>query len=45
MFLAQDKLLNREVAIKILNFQCNKNSHMITKEIEALGSLKHRNIV
>lgn len=45
VYLAQDRLLNREVAVKILNFQSNKNSHMITKEIEALGSLKHRNIV
>lgn len=45
VFLAHDSLLKMEVAVKILNFQCNKNQHMITKEIEALGSLKHRHIV
>jgi len=45
VFLAHDRLLDQEVAIKILNFQCSKTSHMITKEIEALGSLRHKNIV
>ena len=32
VFLAHDRLLDQEVAIKILNFQCSKTSHMITKE-------------
>jgi serine/threonine protein kinase len=31
--------------MKILNFSANNNSHMITKEIVALGLLKHKNIV
>ena len=38
VYLAHDKLINANVAIKVLNFSSNaKNSHMITKEIEALG--------
>lgn len=38
VFLADDKIIRGEVAIKILNFSTNvKMSHMITKEIEALG--------
>lgn len=38
VFLAKDKIVKKEVAIKILNFSTNvKMSHMITKEIEALG--------
>lgn len=45
VYLAHDRHLDQEVAIKILNFQCSKTSHMITKEIEALGSLRHKNIV
>jgi len=46
VFLAKDKIVKKEVAIKILNFSTNvKMSHMITKEIEALGQLKHKNIV
>jgi len=46
VYLAFDSLLNQEVAIKVLNFNQNfKNSHMITKEIEALGTLRHKNIV
>ena len=46
VYLAYDQLLKQEVAVKVLNFAQNiKNSHMITKEIEALSQLKHRNIV
>jgi serine/threonine protein kinase len=47
VFLAYDKLFKQEVAIKVLNFasQSAKNSHMITKEIEALSKLHHKNIV
>jgi MAP/microtubule affinity-regulating kinase len=46
VFLAHDQLINKEVAIKVLNFsQQTKNSHMITKEVEALGKLRHKNIV
>ena len=46
VFLAKDKIIKTDVAIKILNFSTNvKMSHMITKEIEALGQLKHKNIV
>ena len=46
VFLADDKIIKAEVAIKVLNFNHNvKMSHMITKEIEALGQLKHKNIV
>jgi serine/threonine protein kinase len=38
VYLAYDNLLKMEVAVKILNFSQNiKMSHMITKEIEALG--------
>ena len=38
VFLAYDTLLQKEVAIKVLNFADNvKASHMITKEVEALG--------
>jgi len=46
VYLIYDQLLNQEAAMKILNFSTNaNNSHMITKEIEALGQLRHRNIV
>ena len=46
VFLAYDKISKQEVAIKILNFSQNfKQAHMITKEIEALGQLRHKNIV
>ena len=46
VYLAYDQLLKQEVAVKVLNFAQNiKNSHMITKEIEALSQLKHKNIV
>lgn len=46
VYLAHDRLLNQQAALKVLNFGSNiKNSHMITKEIDALGSLRHRNIV
>jgi len=38
VFLAYDKIVQGDVAIKILNFSSNaKQAHMITKEIEALG--------
>jgi len=46
VYLGFDKLLQQQVAIKILNFGSNiKNAHMITKEIDALGQLRHKNIV
>lgn len=38
VYLAYDSLVQKDVAIKILNFQQNSSmSHMFTKEIEALG--------
>jgi serine/threonine protein kinase len=37
VYLAFDELIKQEIAIKVLNFSSHKNSHMITKEIEALG--------
>jgi serine/threonine protein kinase len=44
--LGHDKLLSQQVAIKLLNFGTSvKNSNMITKEIDALGQLRHKNIV
>lgn len=44
--LAWDSLNKREVAVKILNFADHpQNSHLMTKEIEALRSLKHKHIV
>ena len=46
VYLGHDELLNQEVAVKVLNFGNNiKNCHMITKEIDALGQLRHKNIV
>lgn len=46
MYLAWDKLLQREVAVKILNMGDHPlTPHMMTKEIEALRKLKHRHIV
>jgi len=45
VFLADDDITKDEVAIKVLNFSSSSNSHMITKEIEALGQLRHRGIV
>lgn len=46
VYLGNDRLLNKQVAIKVLNFGNSvKSSHMITKEIEALGQLRHKNIV
>jgi serine/threonine protein kinase len=46
VYLAWDLLNEREVAVKIMNFQDHPlNSHMMSKEIEALRSLKHKNIV
>lgn len=46
VFLAYDSIVQEDVAIKILNFSSNaKQAHMITKEIEALGQLRHKNIV
>jgi len=46
VYLAHDELFNQEVAIKVLNFAQNfKSAHMITKEIEALSQLRHKNIV
>lgn len=46
VFLGYDKLLNQEVAVKVMNFGGSiKNSHLITKEIDALGQLRHKNIV
>ena len=46
VYLAFDHLIDNHVAIKVLNFGTNiKSSHMITKEIEALGQLRHKNIV
>ena len=45
VYLAYDKMIEKEVAIKVLNFGSNSSmSHMFTKEIEALGQLRHRNI-
>jgi serine/threonine protein kinase len=38
VYLVYDKLIKEELAMKVLNFKGNSNSsHMITKEIEALG--------
>lgn len=37
VYLAYDKLLQSEVAVKVLNFNDHKKSHLITKEIEALS--------
>lgn len=46
VYLGHDKLLNQEVAIKVMNFGSSiKNSNLITKEIDALGQLRHKNIV
>ena len=45
VYLAFDSLLNQEVAIKILKITDGRSQHMISKEIEALSSLKHKNIV
>lgn len=46
VYLAYDSFNQREVAVKILNFNDHpQNSHMMNKEIEALRSLKHKNIV
>ena len=46
VYLGYDKLLCQEVAIKQLNFGTSvKNCNMITKEIDALGQLRHKNIV
>jgi len=46
VYLAYDKMIDKEVAIKVLNFGSNSSmSHMFTKEIEALGQLKHKGIV
>lgn len=46
VYLGHDKLLSQQVAIKLLNFGTSvKNSNMITKEIDALGQLRHKNIV
>ena len=46
VYLAYDKLNNQEVAVKILNSNDHPLSpHMMTKEIEALRKLKHKNIV
>lgn len=46
VYLGFDKLLCQQVAIKLLNFGSSvKNSNMITKEIDALGQLRHKNIV
>ena len=46
VYLAWDSLLQRDVAIKTLN-SCDHplTPHMITKEIEVLKKLKHKNIV
>ena len=46
VYLAYDSYQQREVAVKILNFNDHPQSaHMMNKEIEALRSLKHKNIV
>ena len=46
MFLAYDTLFNKEVALKVLNFNLPYHkASLITKEIEALSQLRHRNIV
>lgn len=46
VYLGFDKLLCQQVAVKLLNFGSSvKNSNMITKEIDALGQLRHKNIV
>lgn len=46
VYLAYDKLLDKEIALKILNFNLNiTKSQLITKEIEALSQLRHKNIV
>lgn len=38
VYLAYDKMIEKEVAMKVLNFGSNSSmSHMFTKEIEALG--------
>jgi serine/threonine protein kinase len=46
VYLAYDKLNQRDVAVKILNSNDHPLSpHMMTKEIEALRKLKHKHIV
>ena len=46
VYLAYDNFLDTECAIKVLNFGSSiKNASLITKEIEALSQLRHRNIV
>ena len=46
VYLATDSIVGQDIAMKVLNFSDNiKNSHMFTKEIEALGQLRHKNIV
>ena len=46
VFLAHDELIDKQVAIKVLNFSQNQSmSNFFTKEIEALGQLKHKGIV
>jgi len=46
VYLAFDHIINADIAMKVLNFSSNASqSHMITKEIEALGQLRHKNIV
>ena len=46
VYLGQDKLLGEQVAVKVMNFGSSiKNSNMITKEIDALSQLRHKNIV
>lgn len=46
VYLAWDNLFKREVAVKILNSSDHPlTPHMITKEIEVLRRLKHKNIV
>ena len=46
VFLAHDTINDREVAVKILNFADHPtNTHLITKEMDALASLNHKHIV
>lgn len=46
VYLAWDKLHQKEVAVKVLSSSdYNHNLHMMSKEIEALRKLKHKNIV
>ena len=46
VYLAYDNNLKKDVAVKILNFADHPmNSHLMTKEIEALKKLKHKHIV